>query len=249
MLIYEIRLKGRQKQGECSSILIMTFLIIVLSALSINLIPIVYVSAVKPLMSVANEKAISFIISAAVMLMLWQVYSCLSYGCDRFMLKRAENFTSGAGDIFYYFKPKNLFSLLTFTLRLGICKLMTLVLVLTPFFICGWGCYSLCMKGFSAAVCGIFAVFSAVFFFVGFSTYSRICDSLFLVRYLFIKGDYLDFRHLLSQSQQDMSKKSNRLRKLKGSFVGWFLLSLLVFPLPYVWCYYRQTKACFAAEN
>ena len=248
-LIYEIRLKGRQKQGECSAILIMTFLIIVLSVLAVNLMPIVYVSAVKPLLSSELQaKAISLVISAAVLLIMHQVYSCLSFGCDRFMLKRAENFTSGAGDIFYYFAPSKLIVLCMFGLRFTLYKLRMLVLVFLPFFLCLASFYSLCVQGFSAAVCGIFAVFSAVLFFVGFKTYGEISNSLFLVRYRFIKGGYVDFRHLLSQSQQDMSKMSGKLRKLKGSFMGWFLLCLLIFPLPYVWCYYRQTKACFAAE-
>ena len=83
---------------------------------------------------------------------------------------------------------------------------------------------------------------------LGVVTFGKISDTFFLVRYSFIKGDYLNFRHLLSLSQQNMSGKTEKLRRLKGSFTGWFLLCALILPIPYVWCYYRQTKACFAAE-
>ncbi len=248
-MIYEIRLKGRQKQGECNAILIMTFLIIMLSVFSLNLIPLVYVSAVKPLLSgQLKEKASALAVSSLVLLTLRLVCLCLSFGSDRFMLKRAENHTAGAGDIFYYFMPSKLFYLCGFSLRLGAYKLLILTAVTFPFILCGFGCYSLCIRGFSAAVCSIFAVFSVVFLVLGIGAYLKICDTLFLVRYRYIKGNYLNFRQLVSQSQQDMEGKSSELRCLKGSFAGWFLLSLLIIPLPYVWCYYRQTKACFAAE-
>lgn len=249
-MLYEIRLKGRQKQGECSAILIMTFLIIVLSFFTLNLIPLVYVSAVKPMISgTVKAKATSLAVSLLVLLTLRLVYSCLSFGCDRFMLKRAEGFVAGAGDIFYYFLPPKLISLCAFNLKFGAYKLLILSVTMLPFLLCGCLCCSLCEDGFSAAVCSIFAVFTAVFFVLGIGTYSKICDTLFLARYRYIKGDYLSFGNLISQSQQDMAAKSSELRQLKASFAGWFILSLLIIPLPYVWCYYRQTKACFAAKG
>lgn len=249
-MIYEIRLKGRQKQGECSIILTMTFFIIILSVFSLNLIPIVYISAVKPMLAgKLQERAYALVVSSLVLFALRTVCLCLLYGCDRFMLKRAENYTAGAGDIFYYFSPKKMISLCTFNLRFGAYKLMVLTIVLIPFTFCAYFCYSLCSKGFSAAVCSIFAVFSLILLCLGLTGYCEISDLLFLVRYRYIKGDYLSFRNLISQSQQDMMKKSTELRKLKASFCGWFLLSVLIIPLPYVWCYYRQTKACFATRQ
>lgn len=249
-MIYKIRLKGRQKQGECSAILTMTFLIIMLSIFSLNLIPLVYASAVRPFLAGNGKENIAALaVSSAVLLSLWQVTVCLSFGCDRFMLKRAENHTAGAGDIFYYFMPGKLISLLGFNLRFSAYKFLMLTIVLLPFLLCGYGCYSLCTMGFSAAVCSIFALFTLIFFLLGIITYSDICDSLFLTRYRFIKGDYLNFKQLVSQSQSDMSERVSSLRRLKGSFAGWFLSSVLIVTIPYVWCYYRQTKACFAAEE
>lgn len=249
-MIYEIRLKGRQKQGECSAILTMAFFITVLSTLSVNLIPLVYVSAVKPLYSAdIKEKALALLSSAVLLIISAVTYSCLSLGTDRFMLKRAENAVAGAGDIFYYFAPKRIFHMCAFVVRFNVRRFLIFLLLSVPFILCSFVFYSLCRGGFSALVCSAFGVFSVVFLILAIDTFRKINDTLFLVRYRYIKGDYLNFRHLLSLSQQEMSDKITKLRRLKGSFVGWFLLCLLVFPLPYVWCYYRQTKACFAVEE
>ena len=249
-MIYEIRLKGRQKQGECSAILTMAFFVIVLTAFSLNLIPMVYLTAIRPMLSdFRRESAITAILSLVLLIISVAVYSCLSFGTDRFMLKRAENTIAGAGDIFYYFAPKRFFRLCAFTLKFGSFKLLIFLLLSLPFVICAYILYTLSVGGFSALVCWAFAVFSLVFLFLAIGTFLKINDTFFLVRYRFIRGDYLNFRHLLSQSQQDMSDRIVKLRRLKGSFIGWFLLCLLVAPIPYVWCYYRQTKACFAASE
>ena len=246
-MIYEIRLKGRQKQGECSTILTMAFFVIVLTAFSLNLIPMVYLTSIRPMLSdFGQERAITVILSLVLLIISVAVYSCLSFGTDRFMLKRAENTIAGAGDIFYYFAPKRFLGLCLFSFKLGSCKALIFILLSLPFVICAFILYTLSVGGFSALVCWVFALFSLVFLFLVIGTFSKINDTFFLVRYRFIRGDYLNFRHLLARSQQDMSDKTAKLRRLKGSFTGWFLLCLLVVPIPYVWCYYRQSKACFA---
>ena len=249
-IIYEIRLKGRQKQGECSAILTMAFFIIVLSALSVNLIPLVYISAVKPMLSgTLKEKSVTLILSATLLILSLITYSCLSLGADRFMLKRAENTVAGAGDIFYYFAPKRIINMCIFYAGFNMFRLLIFILLAVPFLICTYVFYSLCSNGFSALVCSVLGVFSVLLMLLAIGAFRKINDTFFLVRYRFIKGDYLNFRHLLSRSQQDMSGKVAKLRKLRSSFLGWFMLCLLVIPLPYVWCYYRQTKACFASEE
>ena len=249
-MIYEIRLKGRQKQGECSAILTMSFFIIVLSEVSLNLIPLVYFSGIKPALSAfSEEKYITLIVSAVIFILSVVTFSCLSLGTDRFMLKRAESTATGAGDIFYYFAPKRLFAMCAFFMKFNTMRFFIFTFISLPFVICTIIFADHCKNGFSALVCGVFCVFSVFFLILAIYTFRKINDSFFLVRYCYIRGNYLNFRHLLSESQQDMSDKITELRKLRGSFAGWFLLCLLVLPLPYVWCYYRQTKACFATEE
>lgn len=247
-MIYEIRLKARQKQAECSSILFLSFFVTLLSVLSVGLIPLVYTSAIKPHLSGYN-KLIALALSTFLLLLTTVIYSALSMGCDRFMLKRAENTAAGAGDIFYYFSPRKLISFCRFALIFALIKLIIFVFLSLPCVICAAVFVSLCLKGFSAAVCGIFAVFTLLFLLLALRTYFYICDTFFFVRYRYIRGDYLTLKQLFSSYNNDAAESIKKLRKIKLSFSGWFLLCVLIVPVPYVWSYYRQSKACFAADE
>lgn len=246
-MIYEIRLKARQRQAQSSAILFLSFMIIALSVLTVNLLPLVFVSTIKP--SIGENKTLSAIASTTLIVLSSLVYSGLSLGADRFMLKRAENVTTGAGDIFYYFRLGRLASMCRFHLALSAKKLLIYAVLAVPFAVCAGIFILLCQRGFSAAVCTVFGVFTVLFFLLSIVTFYRISDTYFLVRYKFIKGDYLNFRQLFSISQQEMLPKIKRLRRMKLSFFGWFGLCILIAPIPYVWSYYRQCKACFAAET
>lgn len=247
-MVYKIRLKAREKQAECSSILLLSFFITALTVFTLNLLPLVYTVAFKPFIP-GTGRIVPLILSGSLLTVSAVFYNALSMGCDRFMLKRAENTVAGAGDIFYYFAPKRLFSLCGFSLIFSLRRSLIFALLSLPSAVCGVICYSLCVKGFSAAVCGIFAVFTGLFFILAAIYFSRICDTYFLVKYRYIKGDYLNLWQLFASSQEIMVCRIKRLRQMKMSFAGWFLLCIFVVPIPYVWAYYRQSKACFAAEE
>lgn len=244
----KLRLKAREKQGKCSAILNLSFMILILSAVSVSLVPGVYVTALRPLIA-SYEKVISAVLSVIVLAVLFVLCRGLSLGVDRFMLKLSENSATGAGDIFYYLAPKRVFGMCWFSLRFAAVKLFIISALSVPAVACGYVFYEISTAGFSAAVCGIFGAYTIIFALSALKTYLDICDSYFLVRYRFIKGAGLSFSNLLSQSQADMKNQRKNLRKLRRSFLGWFALCLLVLPIPYVWSYYRQTKACFAAER
>ena len=246
-MLYKIRLKAREKQAECSTILFLSFFIAVLTLFAFNLLPMVFTATVKPLLT-DNYKLLTLIVSGVILSGTLIFYNAFSFGCDRFMLKRAENTVAGAGDIFYYFAPSRLVSLCGFLIAFFLRKMTALVLLSVPWIVCTVVLYYLCEGGFSAAVCVIFAIFTVLFFLLSLFTFSRICDTYFPVKYRYIKGDYINFRQLFSDSQMSMMTKLKRLRKMKGSFVGWFMLCIFVVPIPYVWSYYRQCKACFVAE-
>ncbi len=245
-MVYKIRLKARQKQAESSTILLLSFFVIVLTSFSLNLIPLVYNVALKP--SYAIDNISSIIMSGFLLVTTVVICSALSLGCDRFMLKRAGNSAAGAGDIFYYFSLSRLLSMCGFYGVFISLKTVIFALLSLPCVTCGVILYSLCISGFSAAVCCIFAVFTILFLLLAVVTFLRIGDTYFLVRYRYIKGDYLNFRQLLCDSQNSMMSEIKRLRRMKLSFWGWFLVCLFIVPIPYVWSYYRQSKACFAAE-
>ena len=245
-MVYEIRLKARQKQAQCSAILFLSFMITVLTVLTVNLMPLVYVSTLRPLFS--SNKIFPVVVSAFLLVISWLVYSALSLGIDRFMLKRAENIIAGAGDIFYYFAIKRMIGMYCFYIALFFRRLFVTLVTAIPFAVCTAVFISLSQKGFSAAVCVAFGVFAVLFFILFAVTYSRISETYFLARYKFIKGDYLNMKQLFAFSQEAMAPKLHKFRKMKLSFLGWFALCILILPIPYVWSYYRQCKACFAAE-
>lgn len=244
-MVYKIRLRAREKQAECSAIIFLSFFILFLTILCLNLLPLVYLS----LKSFIGENPVADVVASVFLSgLLIVIYSSLSMGTDRFMLKRSQNIIAGAGDIFYYFAPKNLLAMCSFLFILGVRKLLILLFLSIPAIICALVFYTLSDSGFSAIVCSIFAAFTAIFIIVSLIAYRHITDTFFLTRYMFIKGEYLNFRHLFAVSQSEMIPHIKRLRQLRISFSGWFLLSLLILPLPYVWGYYRQSKAYFAAE-
>ena len=246
-MIYEIRLKARQKQAQCSAILFLSFMVILLTVLTANLMPLVYVSTIKPIIS--ENKLVPVAVSLVLLVVSVVVYLALSLGIDRFMLKRAENIIAGAGDIFYYFAPKKLMSMCAFYLLLFVRKALVSLILAVPFLVCGGIFISMCNRGFSAAVCIAFGVFTVIFFMLFIITAHQVGDTYFLAKYNYIKGYYLNCRQLFAISQESMIPKIKRLRQMKLSFVGWFALCLLILPMSYVWSYYRQSKACFAAES
>jgi hypothetical protein len=246
-MIYEIRLKARQKQAQCSAILFLSFMVTVLTVVTANLMPVVYVSAIKPVVSV--NKIIPVVLSLVFLSFSVVMYLALSMGIDRFMLKRAENIIAGAGDIFYYFAPKRLLSMCGFYISVYVRKGAVSLLLAVPFSGCGAIFILMCNKGFSAAVCGAFGAFTVIFFLLFIVTLHQVGDTYFLAKYKYIKGDYLNMKQLFALSQEAMLPQIKRLRQMKHSFIGWFALCILVLPIPYVWSYYRQCKACFAAES
>ena len=245
-MVYKIRLKAREKQAQCSAILFLSFMITALVVLTVNLFPLVYISAIKPYLS--ENIIVSAVISVLLAVLSLVIYSALSMGTDRFMLKRAENISAGAGDMFYYFRFKKLINMCRFYIVFSARKLFTAVFLAVPFLICLSIFFSISANGFSVAVCAVFGVFSIIFFMLFVSAYVKLNDTYFLVKYKYIKGDYINFNSMFADAQNSLQNEVKRLRRLKLSFIGWFILCVFVLPIPYVWSYYRQCKACFAAD-
>lgn len=244
-MVYKIRIKAREKQAECNAILFLCFFILFLTAICMNLLPVVYLS-LRPILG--ENPVIDIPVSSLLLALSLVVFGCLSMGADRFMLKRAENIAAGAGDIFYYFTPIRLISLCSFHIRVFFRKALITLLLSGPCVICAGVFYVLSKKGFSLAVCNIFGAFTVAFLFLQLMTYRCICDTFFMERYMFIKGEYLNKKQLLSLAQNYTVPNIGRLRRLKLSFFGWFMLCVFIFPIPYVWAYFRQSKACLASE-
>ena len=123
-----------------------------------------------------------------------------------------------------------------------------LLLAVLPSILCLVLLGSLTYDGVSFVVALFLAVGGAVLLVNGIALYRRFSALLFLCDYIFIKGEYVSFRQLLSVSLTVMKKEARRLFRLRRSFYGWFMLCTLIFPVGYVWNYYRQTLAVAAAK-
>ncbi|MBQ7295905.1 MAG: hypothetical protein IJW86_06895 [Clostridia bacterium] len=250
-MVSKIRLMGRSLLIGAVPLFCLTLSVCVLLIFSLGLMPLVYRSSV---MSIVNstfaEKSayINLAVAAAILFIISMSYSALKTGSDRYMLKKAQKVSAGTKDIFFYFAPKNLFSLLFISFRTSVLRVLVFAFLNIPTVLCSLLLLTLSRSRFSAAVGAVLAAGCAVFFISSFWFYFRLTSSLFLVRYYFIKGEYINFRHLIASSQSAMHGKVNELCKLRLSFLGWFISCIFILPIGYVWGYYKQTMAAWANE-
>ncbi len=247
----KIRLKGRSLIMGALTLFTLTLAVSVSLGYSVSLLPQIYRSALLPLVKNSGSSYASYInlfVSVTVLFLSFMSFITLKTGSDRYMLKKAQNVRAGTKDIFYYFIPKQFFSLLYVSCRVFLLRLLLFFLVNTPTLLCLLLLLNLGSKAFSAAVSLVLAAGCSAFFISGIYFYNKLSASLFLMPYYFIKGEFVSFRHLLSSSQNAMRGKTQSLLRLKVSFTGWFLSCLLILPCAYVWSYYNQTMAAYAEE-
>ena len=176
------------------------------------------------------------------------VWLQIRLGSDRYFFRLAERKGEVPSDIFYYFHPKHAFSLMIYTVKLSLIRILFLVLALLPGFLCFVVINSLSYEGISSLVAISLAAGGVLLFFNGIRFYGKINRLLFLADYIFISGEYVSFRQVVSVSVSAMKGERRNLYRLKRSFYGWFMLCAFVLPFGYVWCYYRQTLAVAAAK-
>ncbi len=247
----EIRLKGRSLIMGALTLFTLTLAVSVSLGYSMSLMPLIYRSALLPLVKNFTDGYVSYINLFAALSVLFLSYmslKALKTGSDRYMLKKAQNVCASTKDIFYYFIPRQFFSLFYVSCRVLFLRLLLFIFVNIPTTLCMLLLLNLGRSTFSAAVSFVLAAGCGAFFISGIYFYNKLSASLFLIPYYFIKGEFLSFRHLLSSSQNAMRGKTKSLLRLKMSFTGWFLSCVLILPCAYVWSYYNQTMAAYAEE-
>ncbi len=248
-MLSEIRLQGRKLIMGAVSLFTLTLAVGVMLIFSLSLMPLVYRSAALPLVSDSLKEYTSYInlaVSAALVFVTFMAHNALKTGSDRYMLKKAENVRTGTKDIFFYFSPVNFVSLFSIKFRLLQLRLLIFTLLNVPTVLCAALLFSLSQSIFSAAVTAVLVAGLIAFFISSVYFYMRLTASLFLVKYYYIKGEYLSFRHLIASSENAMKGKEKELLRLKISFFGWFACCLFLLPMGYVWGYYNQTLAAYA---
>ncbi len=244
------RLKGRALQIDNALIMMLTFFTGFLLISAAGLLPSVYGRLIEPIIPFADEKTslyVRFAVSLVILGASFGLYSSVRLGTKRYLFKKAVKKKPTSRDIFFYFRPKKFFSSFFYSVKIFFLKLFLLFFFLPPT-VCLITVDRFSRQGVSALVCLSLFVTALCLLLNGAVFYSLFSSSFFLCDYYFISGKYLSFRHLVSCSQKNMRGKNTLLTRLKLSFGGWFLFSVLVFPVPYVWGYYNQSLAVAAAE-
>ncbi len=249
-MVSKLRIKGSILLSGNTGLLILTLATAVVIVLSANLSVIVYEVALRHHVHRIfgeYENVVNLVLSFLILVFCLSVYSCVRLGTDRFLLRRAQKKGGTAGDIFYYFHPLRAVGAVSFTFKMLIIKLILVIVSFLPFAVSCILIYNLLKSNVSLLVACFMAVGCLAFFASGIVFYKEITLSFFLAPYYFIEGRYISFSHLVASSQKDMQSTKKALRKLKMSFIGWFLLCAFIFPIGYVWSYYKQTMALAGA--
>lgn len=250
-MVTRLRLKGRILLTDNVILISLLLSTTVMLLLCINFFVLVYELFLRSHLEAVLSSYISLADMSVAFLLLAISYTvCLQVklGADRYFLRLSQKKGSSVVDIFYYFSPRRAVSATVFSLRLGLLRLLWLAVAFFPCGICLFLLLSASYGGVSYLVAVVLAAGTLAFLFSGIYFYRNISASLFLARYHFIRGDCLNFRQMISSSQESMKKRKTTLFRLKMSFIGWFLLCLFILPAGYVWGYYKQTLAVAASE-
>lgn len=178
---------------------------------------------------------------------------CLKLGFSRYFFMKAKGGEDGVGQIFYYLLVKRFFRAIKFALVFYVLKACFAVLCFLPAVIMTFVFlrhlnFGSLLSVAVASLCFLFALFVICTFF-----YLKIRRLFFLSEYIFIRYEEAKVPDCFSLSVEIMQKNTGKLFALRTGFVLWFLSCVFLFPIAYVWGYYRQTLAVFAqnllAEN
>lgn len=247
----KIRLKGRGLLVGAVPLSYLTFAVRTMLVFSLSLLPAAYKSAFMPfLFEWIGDKVryVSLGFSLILIALIYMSYMALKVGSDRYMLKKAENVHADTKDIFFYFKPKSFIALAAFCVRVVIVKFLILLLLNLPTMLCAFLIAYLSQSVFSAAVTATLSFGCLAFLLNALRYYFKVTSSMFLMKYYFIKGEFINFKHLMASSQNAMKARGSEICKIKKSFIGWFVSCLFLLPIGYVWGYYNQTLAAYACE-
>lgn len=212
--------------------------------LCLNMLPEIAVQTIN----FSKKDTVLIGVSIGVIALTFILFAFSDMGFTRYFLRKAQRSGGSVKDLFFYLAPKKAVKLLGFSIKLTLMKTLLFLLCFLPLAVNVLIFLSLAENSLSLKVSVVMLVSALLFFLSGCIFYSEITDSLFLVKYYYAKGEYLNFRQLVSSSQLQMKKHRASLVKLKLSFSLWLIFSLFFFPSAYVFSYYSQSKAVAASE-
>ncbi len=242
-MITKLRLRGRGLIVGYSGLIGLLFSVEAALLFSFGLIPEAALSFFSSL------KAFSvFAISSFLLIFLFYTVSLLNLGADRFLFFRAQKRNVKSGELFFFFKLKNFLSALKLVSLLFLLNSGIFLLCFLPFFASSFFLLKNIGLSFSFKAAVILSLASILFLINGVHFYKSISSYFFLIEYLFIEDNSMKFSELLNISAEIKKGERKLLFKMKLSFIPWFLSCIFLVPLPYVFSYYKQTKAILAFE-
>ncbi len=184
------------------------------------------------------------------------VVSMLIYACIRCAFRSGSGAWFGfyksknrAEKALYWFAPKRIFRSMGLYSSLFFRKLFWTILFLSPGVITIFAfCYLAYDTGieFNLFLCGVsggavLTILGVVFRFVTVQRY-------FLAREIFVTDPQITVTGAIRKSCEKMEGKLKRTALFKLSFIPWFLLCIGIFPVLYVWPYYRQSCVLLSEE-
>ena len=169
----------------------------------------------------------------------------LKFGREIWFFESAKNNTQKIRSVFMFYKPKYFFKSTALAISLFFIKLFWLTFFLLPGIAFSAYLYYSLQNGITKAMlilvgssialtllCGLF------FSFAAFQRYS-------LSYLLLYENEHSSIRDAISTSKMLMDKNCFGLARLKLSFCLWILSCVLVFPVIYVYPYYKTTVSYY----
>ncbi len=241
-----IRLRGRLLCSEGDGAVKLSLTVYFLGLTIVFLLPKLYTVYFHSLLGGGYIYGIA--LSVAVILSAVALRISLRLSFCRYFLRRAQSKPVDAGDLFYYLKPRNFISAAAYLAVYSFIKILCFFLCFFPSVALLYGTYALSEEELSLRVTIVSLLGVAVLTVAGGVCYSALTSGLFLCDCLFVKEKRITMGEIFELSQKMMKSNGKKLTALRFSFIGWFLLCLLVVPVWYVYPYYRQTMAVLAND-
>ncbi len=174
----------------------------------------------------------------------------LKLGSERWFFLRAKGEKLKVGDLFNYF---HLSSFLRSQSAFWYCTLVkTGVFVFFQFpAICVSGVlYSAAVQGESSYMIVVALAVAAAFLSIsGSGFYFVYSAGWFMYYYIIVSNDTINLNKAYNFSVKLVKNSISKVCLFKLSFIPWWLLCVFVFPVFYIWGYYKQSLAVLAYRN
>lgn len=170
-------------------------------------------------------------------------------GADRFYLKRAVGLKADGREVFYFFRFKNAFRLVSFYLCFYGLKLLVFAFSFAPLSaLLIYTADRTYNRNFSAALFYVLIFTGAALFVFGLVFFIRLNSFFFLARYCFASENFYSLKRLFRFAFSCIVGKRRTVTVKKLSFIPWFLSCVFLLPISFVRSYYNQTMAQLAAD-